>query len=596
MAACSLLSQEHQSSRCELGLSFGCGSGYLWTAHGCAGRFLCEGKPLLCGVDRALCRCEGGRLPGGALALNGDGEGLAALYRREQRTSCAAHTTEIALGVLGNSITVGVGTVNAKRNCWPALLQSSLGPRYRIINRGVRASRADLATLCCLELFQGTLPDQVVVDYSFTSDTPQMLALVDRLHSFGVHTIVNLFCQHPGWLHLMRCTAPSENTTCMRKPLNSSIRAYFGSSLDVRGPPGLPLRRKPLAEQRTQAQQEILSQLPPNIRRRAIHLMWWGAHAISDGHIFEQDEGLHAAVVAAWHRCIFGPATNPFCQPNIELAGRLRRIVHTYQHTQSNVWWHASAAVAAGNCIADYNIWGTIPGVMQRITPYTSNVASLDYHVGELTAWAGHPNNLGHRLIAEPVAQLLEHWCPVGRLASNSSRIDDTICTYGSRVSSLIHLSEGFQRVDVADGRTGGVAATHSGARVQFRLVSRNLKEGFLTVGYERGWRNKGVVGRISCLSPCACQPIEMDAFNTRSFTGTSFTTSVWVQLKASGDGSYECMVEGRVMSLVEGRLMLQAMTLAAPFAGNRSTLVQVGGRGLSPFLETTTDGQTTAF
>ena len=145
MAACSLLSQEHQSSRCELGLSFGCGSGYLWTAHGCAGRFLCEGKPLLCGVDRALCRCEGGRLPGGALALNGDGEGLAALYRREQRTSCAAHTTEIALGVLGNSITVGVGTVNAKRNCWPALLQSSLGPRYRIINRGVRASRADLA-------------------------------------------------------------------------------------------------------------------------------------------------------------------------------------------------------------------------------------------------------------------------------------------------------------------------------------------------------------------------------------------------------------------------------------------------------------------
>ena len=47
------------------------------------------------------------------------------------------------IGVLGNSVTLGVGV--GRNESWPGLLQARLGSRARLVNRALRASRADLA-------------------------------------------------------------------------------------------------------------------------------------------------------------------------------------------------------------------------------------------------------------------------------------------------------------------------------------------------------------------------------------------------------------------------------------------------------------------
>ena len=58
------------------------------------------------------------------------------------------------------------------------------------------------------------------------------------------------------------------------------------------------------------------------------------------------------------------------------------------------------------------------------------------------------------------------------------------------------------------------------GARAELRLTSRTLSAGFLSIGYERGWRNIGARATVGCVVPCACQPLVCDGFNRRKFAG----------------------------------------------------------------------------
>jgi len=384
---------------------------------------------------------------------------------RAVHASCPPRVSNrpLKLGVLGNSIAVGVGIPNANEHSWPAQLAKMMGHGYEVINRGVRASRADLATLCCDELFNRTWPDLAIVDYTFTSDTTQIIALVDRVRSFGVHAAATLYCHPPRWLNYMRCGG--ENCTSPSPRDGAQIREDFGSSIDERG---WPIDGQGRVVQGMEARAEFarLGQLPAGIMQRTRVLFWWGAHATSNESVFDGAEAVQVAAAAAWDECILSLRTDsPSCARSKPIVDRLRDAVGNRTRRQSSAWRYAASAVAAGHCLHTYHSRRMIAGLESRNVPYTSNAAGLSRDKGELLGWARHPSLLGHTLIAEPVARLLRRWCPTDPVPQRSPS-HDTVCLFGSKVAALMQSSDGFERVDIGGGRTGGVAAARAGAEL----------------------------------------------------------------------------------------------------------------------------------
>ena len=204
--------------------------------------------------------------------------------------------------------------------------------------------------------------------------------------------------------------------------------------------------------------------------------------------------------------------------------------------------------------------------------------------------WGAHPNAEGHRLMASAVDALLLEWrrrshletrpaaliaASGGGCAPEAASHAEQVCRYGERaLSELLVASQGFGVVAPSEeGRTGGLAATQAGAMCELRLASRSLASGYVTIGFERGWRNYAHAS-VVCMPPCACRAMSINATNPKPYTITAFEASVWTTLghtAAMRGGGYECVLRARVQSLSAGRLMLQAVTLSAPLPGNRS-------------------------
>jgi hypothetical protein len=162
--------------------------------------------------------------------------------------------------------------------------------------------------------------------------------------------------------------------------------------------------------------------------------------------------------------------------------------------------------------------------------------------------------------------------------AADAAAYTAQVCSYGEEaLGARLVWAHGFSRMGgSSDGRVGGVGALAAGAACALSLKSRGLAAGFVTVGYERGWRNLAL-GTLECVAPCVCAPVAINATNPKPFTGTAFTPAVWVALTRTHDGSFECVLRVGVAALAGGRLLIQAATLSAPLPGNRSIAVKDG-------------------
>ena len=520
----------------------------------------------------------------------------ASIYQGEQSCSLLRDHPVRTVGILGNSITAGIGVSDPHKNGWPAQLELLVGGKVKVLNRAVRASRADLATLCAEELFNHSWPDLAIVDYSYTSDRTQVAALIDRLHASRVPTMVTLFCHNPEWLSALRCgittsgrgeakkvmsdkLARCRRATVAELSRSAGLRAGFGSSLDPRAWPvfegntssfihGLP--------EASGARHEFdrLRGIPQVIRRRARRHYLAAAHATASTEVAESAELALAATALAWMDCVQSPSSERCSAGQARpLAQHLSEWIHNRTQLADAAWLSATTALAAGCCLDGYRDVGMMRALQVRRVPYVTNAGQLVRHALDVEAWGGHPNQLGHQFIAEPTAQLLLRWCFT--TPSHVRPAVQTVCRYGAKgVGALLSFGGDFTLVEPERGRTGGVGSSVRGALGSLRLASQSLAAGFLTLGYERSWLNRGVYGRVGCKRPCVCQPLLLDAFNSRPFSGTTFNPSpVWVELGRSIDGiGYECTLEARVTELQAGRLLIQAVTLAAPLPGNRST------------------------
>ena len=76
----------------------------------------------------------------------------------------------------------------------------------------------------------------------------------------------------------------------------------------------------------------------------------------------------------------------------------------------------------------------------------------------------------------------------------------------------------------------------------------------------------------ISCAGACVCAPITYDAHTSKKYTYLQRTSPRWVEPAIVTSGSAaSCDVIERATRLDAGRLMLKAVTMATPRAGNRS-------------------------
>ena len=554
----------------------------------------------------------------------------------------------LVVGALGNSITAGV---DVRRNdAWPSQLQGLHNKSLNVFNRAIRASRADFAALCFDELFDKRSVDRLdlaIADYTFTSDGIQIGALHDRLSAIGVPSIGLLYCPHVGWQRFLHCGLDT-NGYC--RPANKSSEAIgsttpwwersardwhpatlirnAGSRYPGRGhrpgfdrslgglpiaPPPPPPRRSrtpppppPRYPERVEAVFATLTRLGLDSKTlsHAQRFFEAGLQAAASPASFSGLEGaLVSAAAASFNRGKLNRGTT-------DASALLRNAVEGgtidgFGPIDPVRWLDAISAVAAGACITSAEIGGVIRVLTAKGIPYTTNAAQLSLLAEEVLArkggWGAHPSKNGHRLMATAVDELIEELLhkPAGgndgfaactaKHGANSV-YPEQVCSYGEAALNVLLVSRsGFATIESKDGRTGGLVATTSGASITLRLTSRTLAAGYISIGYERGWRNVALA-RLDCVLPCQCRGIEINATNPKPYTGTSFTQSVWATL-SKASGVYECVLRVQTTACESGRILLQAATLSAPLPGNRSIgvkdsleIARYEGYGTMPF------------
>ena len=263
-------------------------------------------------------------------------------------------------------------------------------------------------------------------------------------------------------------------------------------------------------------------------------------------------------------------------------------------------------ALAAALCLAQHN--ETITVLRSFNVQYTSNARQLiEWPAAEVLtkrgAYGAHPNHLGHDLMAGAAERLIMRWCErrgeeaaaeerrsaeaaeKSHGSASASRLpppsrplrsaaagsfpegDGQTCDVGEGLSAISRDCASFTLVRPGGGRTAGLVATSQGAHCQLSVSSSTLRAGFLSLAFERGWRNKGKVS-INCVPPCSCKPLDSFSMGTpKRYTFTQRTNPVWVLLGPDGT----CGVRVDVTELSAGRVMIQAATLAAPGPRNQS-------------------------
>ena len=130
--------------------------------------------------------------------------------------------------------------------------------------------------------------------------------------------------------------------------------------------------------------------------------------------------------------------------------------------------------------------------------------------------------------------------------------------------------SHGWSILFPPDGRTAGLVAAAVNATLTLS-VPPPRRGRFLSLGFERSHRHHAAAA-ISCAGACVCAPITYDAHTSKKYTYLQRTSPRWVEPAIVTSGSAaSCDVIVRATRLDAGRLMLKAVTMATPRAGNRS-------------------------
>jgi hypothetical protein len=174
-------------------------------------------------------------------------------------------------------------------------------------------------------------------------------------------------------------------------------------------------------------------------------------------------------------------------------------------------------------------------------------------------------NAFGHQTLAADVASALSDRC--GQLVPSRPKQGRTpqLCRFGFHVEEFVvpGSNRGFERHDPGSGRTPGLLARSVGASVAIGFRSPTLREGYVSVGYEQGWRNRGIAGLLTCRAPCTCAPQLLNLSHGNAKTTLNvLSTPVWVRAP--------CVVEVRVIAPAgdgvapAGRLFLTSATMAS--------------------------------
>ena len=188
---------------------------------------------------------------------------------------------------------------------------------------------------------------------------------------------------------------------------------------------------------------------------------------------------------------------------------------------------------------------------------------------------AAHLSPLGHSGIAGQISALVSSTSGCARAFHLPARPvlgggSDYFCRIGASLTGLVHSgrSQGWRLHMPLDGRTPGYVASSSDARLVL-TVPTPAGGRFLSMGYEKSWRNEAAAN-VTCGGSCVCAAVAVNAHTRKQYSYLQRTESVWL-LPNSGAAEAVCEVIVQATSLVEGRLMVQAITVSAPLPGNRT-------------------------
>ena len=186
-----------------------------------------------------------------------------------------------------------------------------------------------------------------------------------------------------------------------------------------------------------------------------------------------------------------------------------------------------------------------------------------------------HPNELGHSLMAAAIDRLQRERCAAAKQQGTTKPAKRPMqrptfpaqtCALGQSLKRLVLNSSGFVAIDPGGGRTPGLGAVAAGSQLVLRLNTSELISGFISLGIERGFRNRGVA-KIRCLPPCSCGEVRFDT-STSGRKRYTFTQRSGAQWAVSTGG--ECLVEVSASRLESGRVFLTALTFSAPLSSGR--------------------------
>jgi len=174
---------------------------------------------------------------------------------------------------------------------------------------------------------------------------------------------------------------------------------------------------------------------------------------------------------------------------------------------------------------------GTVRGA--RFAPPARHGGGNARDVASAAAYNGSSMTaVGHRLLASAVAGALLLHCRQLVPARPGQGRPEQLCRLGRHMDELLVPGRGggFARHDPGYGRTPGLLANAVGASVVLQLRGGPLRAGYVSVGYERGWRNQGIDGLLACQRGCSCTPQLLNTSNERRETVNVLSSPTYVE------------------------------------------------------------------
>lgn len=216
--------------------------------------------------------------------------------------------------------------------------------------------------------------------------------------------------------------------------------------------------------------------------------------------------------------------------------------------------------------------------------PFVNTSEFNEQHGWQKLIWphrlsSAHLTPLGHASLAKQLADLLANQCEaslshIPPAQPNAHDPRSYFCRIGSSLGPVItrnfggNANRGWEMIVPSDARTPGIVATGAGAHATFSLPVPTTGR-FLSLGYERSGHHNAT-GDISCAGACACAPLTIQAKGPKAYTYLQRTKPRWVWPSYEANAS-ACEVNVRAVRVEMGRLMIKAITLSPPRAGNKT-------------------------